>query len=82
MIDAAIAALVFAFGVVHPAQRGTRAATGRHADGDALGIVLLALACFPLAFRRVAPSLVLVLTVAAVDRCSCCGTRASSATCR
>ena len=66
LIDVAVAGLVFAFGVVILLGEGLGPPPEATRDGDALGVVLLALACIPLVFRRVAPSLVLVLTVAAV----------------
>ena len=66
MIDVAVAGLVFAFGAVILLSEGLGEPPPDTRDGDVLGIALLALACIPLAFRRIAPSLVLVLTVAAV----------------
>ncbi len=65
-VDAAIALLVFgaAVGLLFSNGLGPPPADTR--DGDALGVSLLVLACLPLVFRRVAPSLVLVLTTAPV----------------
>ena len=65
-VDAAIALLVFgaAVGLLFSNGLGPPPADTR--DGDALGVALLVLACLPLVFRRVAPSLVLVLTTAPV----------------
>jgi signal transduction histidine kinase len=66
VIDSAIALLAFSAAVGIMFSHGLGEPVVNTRDGDALGVALLALACVPLAFRRIAPSLVLVLMFVAV----------------